>query len=329
MKRKERQRKYEQVDKYSIKEKERYLKDLENSLYNYIRVGVENKQLEELSELESEFQRRYDRLFEMNYIMGEVLEDVSLPEEFKFLLESEQELKEESKQDEKAAIVEVLEAFNKELVEKLQDKWQKVIRDVAYMSHMNMIYNLYEKEKRQQKNERAYDKVTAKYNKLPTIVKSLSVNTRMSFTEICTQFDISEEDLDQLLVRENKYFNLRKKADGVHISLSPSGRKYNGYIISLEKGYSREKMEQLVYKNCNQMVEAIESSLNKGLEFELTLAELSPDRKRTLQYKYHNTVQKVLSDREESYRRLDYRIIKEVRENEIFTCRIGENWAEY
>lgn len=38
MKRKELLRKYDQIEKYNDREKEVYLRDLENSVYNYIRV---------------------------------------------------------------------------------------------------------------------------------------------------------------------------------------------------------------------------------------------------------------------------------------------------
>ena len=78
MKRKELLRKYDQIEKYNDREKEVYLRDLENSVYNYIRVGVENKQLEELNNLEEEFQERSEQMFEMRELTKEALEELKL-----------------------------------------------------------------------------------------------------------------------------------------------------------------------------------------------------------------------------------------------------------
>ena len=311
MKRKELLRKYDQIETYNDREKEVYLRDLENSVYNYIRVGVENKQLEELNNLEEEFQERYEQMFEMRELTKEALEELKLADivssyEHNLLLKRTKESVEEARRDSRSFIEEFVEDIKRELEELLMDKWHKVIKDVAYLSHMSMLYNLYEKQRNQQRIEKAYDIVTARFSNLPDIANCINQNRRMSFTSICKEVHISEDELDELLTQANEYFNVRQKGREVQISLSPSGRKYNRYII-LEKGkYSEEKMEQLLYKNCDKMMNSLEYSLNRGIELEITLEGISYDRERVLKCKYHNTVQKILSKREETYNRSSY-----------------------
>lgn len=311
MKRKELLRKYDQIEKYNDREKEVYLRDLENSVYNYIRIGVENKQLEDLSNLEEEFQERYEQMFEMHELTKEALEDLKLTDivssyEYNFLLKKTKESTEETCRDSRSFIEEFVEDIKRELEELLMDKWHKVIKDVAYLSHMSMLYNLYEKQRNQQRIEKAYDIMTARFGNLPDIANCINQNRRMSFTSICNVVDISEDELDELLTQANEYFNVRQKGKEVQISLSPSGRKYNRYIISGKEKYSEEKMEQLLYKNCDRMMDSLEYSLNRGIELEITLEGISYDRERVLKCKYHNTVQKILSKREETYNRSGY-----------------------
>lgn len=305
MLKKELQRRYAQIDSGNDKEKELYLRNLEKSLYNYIRVGVENKQLEDLSQLEEEFQEKYENMFRMRNIVKDAFEDLNTADRFlhyqrKYLLE----------QREKSSDEYSVQVFTDYLAEEfcglIQDKLEKVIKDVAYLSHMNMLYNLYEREKEQQNVEKTYEQAAARFDKLSDIIEGLSRNRRMSFETICTEFHIPEEELDKLLIRENQYFNIRQKANSIQVSLSPSGRKYNRYIISSKEGYSKEYVEQLLSKNCRRIVDNLEHSWDRGVEYELRLEGVSPDGERVLQYKYHNIVQKLLSEKEETYRR--YRI---------------------
>lgn len=48
--------------------KEVYLKELGDSLHNYIRTGVKNEQLDDLVELEEVFQERYEERFDIQKI---------------------------------------------------------------------------------------------------------------------------------------------------------------------------------------------------------------------------------------------------------------------
>lgn len=79
------------------------------------------------------------------------------------------------------------------------------------------------------KDKHQYDESTNRFNKLPEVTNYIDQNRRAKFTSICEHLHISEDELDELLIRESEYFNFRQKDSEAQISLSPSGRKYNKY----------------------------------------------------------------------------------------------------
>lgn len=124
MKRKELLRKYDQIEKYNDREKEVYLRDLENSVYNYIRVGVENKQLEELNNLEEEFQERYEQMFECSELTKEAigrlkLADIVSSYDIIYFWKGSKESVEEARRDSRSFIEEFVEDIKRELEELL------------------------------------------------------------------------------------------------------------------------------------------------------------------------------------------------------------------
>lgn len=79
------------------------------------------------------------------------------------------------------------------------------------------------------KDKHQYDESTNRVNKLPELTNYIDQLRRVSFTSICEHFCIWEDELDEILVQESEYFNIRQKDNEVQVSLSPSGRKYNKY----------------------------------------------------------------------------------------------------
>ena len=208
------------------------------------------------------------------------------------------------------------------------DKLKKIIKDTAYLSHVNMLYELYEQEERLRREEAEYEKIAEQFQKMADITKSLIKERRMKIERLQQQVDISEKELDNLLDRYEKYFNIRKKKEGIQISLSPIGKKYYDYIMNSQQKYSRNTLEKLVYKNCDKLMESIENSYNRGLEFNLKLEELSPERDRAIQSKYHRLAKKFISEHEEIYTANAY-IINEDKEsvyNEKNRIRIPRQW---
>lgn len=57
-------------------EKERYLREVENSLHKYIRGGVKNKQLDELVKVQVDFQKKYEQMFELQDLLENITEEL-------------------------------------------------------------------------------------------------------------------------------------------------------------------------------------------------------------------------------------------------------------
>ena len=77
-------------------------------------------------------------------------------------------------------------------------------------------------------------------------------------------------------------------------------------------------------------MESLENSYDRGIEFELKLEKISPEKDRALQFKYHRITEKFISEIEDSYSTKNY-IIKEEKEsvhanNEKNRIRIPREW---
>ena len=75
-------------------------------------------------------------------------------------------------------------------------------------------------------------------------------------------------------------------------------------------------------------MESLENSYDRGLEFELKLEEISPEKDRAIQSKYRRLMKKFISENEEVYTVQGY-IINEEKEsvyNEKNRIRIPREW---
>lgn len=294
--------------------KETYLKELGDSIHNYIRTGIKNEQLDDLIELEEVFQERYEKRFDVD----RVVEMISQSSKGKITEIEKSYIQELShrKKEENAFIVTLEQASAQiisTVVDIVCDNLPKVVKDTAYLSHINMLYELYEREEQLRREEEEYDKISREYQKMADISRKLSKQRRMEIEQLERQVDISQEELENLLSQNEKYFNIREKQENIQISLSPQGRKYYDYIKNSQERYSQETLNQLVYKNCNSIMESLENSYDRGMEFELKLEEISPERDRALQFKYHRITEKFISETEDDYTARNY-IIKENKE---------------
>ena len=314
--------------------KEVYLKELGDSLHNYIRTGVKNEQLDDLVELEEVFQERYEERFDIQKIT-EMISQSSKRKVTEIEKRYIQEIKEiDNKTKEKnifkCSIEQASAQIISTVIDILCDKLQNVVRDAAYLSHVNLLYELYEREERLRREEQEYEKISEEYQKMANIASNLSKRRRMEIEQLEKQVNMSQEELEYLLNQNQKYFNIREKQENIQISLSPQGRKYYDYIMNSQEKYSQEALNQFVYKNCNRIMESLENSYDRGIEFELKLEKISPEKDRALQFKYHRITEKFISEIEDSYSTKNY-IIKEEKEsvhanNEKNRIRIPREW---
>lgn len=324
----ERQRISYIIDRNDDDEKEIYLKELGESVHSYIKTGVKNTQLDDLIELEVEFRKKYEERFNVKEI-AELISKLSAERMLQIEKTYWREIEKKKQEiDIKKVSDDIKEVVIEIVYDNVIDKLKKVIKDTAYLSHMNMLYELYEQEERLRREEAEYEKISKQFQKMANITKRLSKERRMKIEQLQQQEDISEKELDNLLNRYEKYFNTREKKESVQISLSPTGKKYYDYIVNLQQKYSRSTLERIIYKNCDKLMEAIENSYNRGLEYDLNLEELSPERDRAIQSKYHRLTKRFISENEEIYTVRAY-IINEEKEsvyNEKNRIRIPREW---
>ncbi|MCI8299642.1 MAG: hypothetical protein HFI69_04705 [Lachnospiraceae bacterium] len=322
------------IDEKDEREKETYLKELGYSVHNYIKTGVKNRQLEAWSDLEEQFFQKYEERFVTEKI-AEQISEFSKDSLIELVKECKEKLTDAAISADKLYDLQWVETSDKIyriMVEKVSCTLNEVIRDTAYLSHMNMLYELYEKEEQLRREKEEYDRISEKYQKMADVLKNLSKQRHMELEQLQKQTNIPQKELEKLLGQYSKFFNMRPKLDGIQISLSPSGKKFFDHVMDVQEKFSRESVNQLIYKNCDAIMESLENSYEGGIEYELKLENLSPEREHALQSKYHGIAQKVISDREEMYHPLSchYVMIKEkesmFKNNEENRFTIPRNW---
>lgn len=306
------------IDEKDEHEKELYLKELGNSVHNYIKTGVKNRQLDELIELEETFNQKYQERFDTRKL-AEQISDFSrnsVCEIVNEYLESNSATTSIIKeQDFSLSSIRASKTYEV-LLENVYNRLDAIVRDTAYLSHMNMLYEIYEKEERLRREEEEYDRISEKYQKMADVLKKLSRQKRMELEQLQEQTDLSRAELENLLGQNTKYFNVRKKSESIQVSLSPSGRKYYDHVMDAQETFSRETLHQIIYKNCDNLMESLENSYENGIEYKLRLEKVPPDRERAIQLKYHTIAQKIISDHEETYPLKNFGIKKESVYNE-------------
>lgn len=182
-------------------EKERYLREVENSLHKYIRGGVKNKQLDELVKVQVDFQKKYEQMFELQDLLENITEELfKINQDEVKKLWIKVEYKDNEEQMLNTILQEELDKNKQKIQENMQNKLKKITKDIAYLSHMNALYDLYEKEEIMRRKEREYEKTSEKYKQLIGIMKNIQDNKRMSFEAIKKE-SISKVDLDNLLMK--------------------------------------------------------------------------------------------------------------------------------
>ena len=66
-------------------------------------------------------------------------------------------------------------------------------------------------------------------------------------------------------------FNIRNKKNVVKVSLSPKGKKFNNYFLNSSRNISNETYNELLYKNCNMLIESLENSCERKVVYQIKL----------------------------------------------------------
>lgn len=307
--------------------KEEYVRELGKSLQNYIRTGVKNNQLGDLLDLEEKFRDRYKERFEINKIIEAIEESSKEKMKASNYLDVEQNAKLDMKnplalQYQKMVIGSVTEILGNEL--------ERVLKDAAYLSHINMLYEIYEQEEKLRNEEKEFAEMSSRFQRLADISEMLSKQRRVELKDLEEQAKISERELFDVLGCCEGYFNIRNTKDKVVISLSPEGKRYRDYISNSKRNYDDETLNQLVYKNCNNIIDCLKKSYNSGMKYEPQLDGLRADSQRAVRHKYFEALRNILDAQEMIYNMDDSADIME-RSEKIYgkhKVRIPREWDE-
>lgn len=291
-------------------QREEYLKELGESLRKYINTGVKNQQLDELLILQVEFRRKYQDCFDVAKIIDAAVEETkgSLEKKNKYIsTEADTTYKRkigeavlsfyDEVSDKKELQNEIFEIFSKNIKNSV---WS-ILKDVAYLSHVNMLYELYEREQKLRIEQKEYEEISKKYQKMAEITKMLSEKKRMELNELERQLNMNEDEVLNILRKNSQMFNIRNKKNILKVSLSPKGKKFNNYFLSLNCNISNETYNELLYKNCNMLIESLENSYERKVVFQIKLEGIETEALRAIEYKYYRTVNKLIADKEDMY----------------------------
>lgn len=229
------------------REKEKYICESASALFRYIRTGSKNIRLEEMVSLEDEFNERYKARMSKAAIKAQIsdLINVSCKDRInKCCMNIITDLKDCEAAGLAEAVKKLTETVHTQITEVLGDSLIELIYDTAYLSHMNMLYELYEKQETLRREEKKYEELSKRYTEMVKIAEMLSKEKRMELLQLCKKMNLTEQQLDALLTECSKFFNLRKKQQGVQISLTADGRKFLEYHLNTGSGISNEKSEE-------------------------------------------------------------------------------------
>lgn len=279
------------------REKEKYIFESASALFGYIRTGSKNILLEEMVSLESEFNERYKVRMSKDAIRTQIYGFIN--DSYKDYMQNccMSAITTEKDGGETAlaeTIKKVIEVVYTKTTEFLGDSLVELIRDTSYLSHMNMLYELYEKQEKLQREEKEYEELSKRFTAMAKIAEMLSKEKRMELIQLRKKMNLTEKQMDALLTEGNSFFNMRKKQQSVQVSLTADGRKFLEYCLKSEGGMSNEKMNGLIYKNCDKLMNAIEISYSREIKYDLQLDGLNPDKEEAIKFKYNRLVDDML-----------------------------------
>ena len=148
-------------------ERDLFIRELEDAVCKYIKTGVKSKQLDQLIDLSMNFHKRYKKCFNTEHLVQhiisenkmEVKKEVLNNTEVITLLLSDAEKSTERKME----LDIVLDMLLKKLGPLLSHELDEMLSQVAWLSHINMLYRIYEKENKLRKEVDEYQKMTAQY----------------------------------------------------------------------------------------------------------------------------------------------------------------------
>ena len=261
-------------------EKEDFLREFGESLRNFIKTGVENKQLEKLVAVKEKFQETFEKRFRIEEILVEISEisvkkTLELVKEKNSALENHGAVPSDGSEMLNCVSEEASKIISIELKNLLEKEFFTSIRDMAYLSHANMLYELYRKETKIRREEKEFEEVSEKCIEMPMIVREINEERRMMLDALGKKMDLEEKKVEKILMSHKKYFNVYEKQDGIQISLSPVGKKFYNYRKNISRQYSNEVVGFASYVKFDNLPPEMERSLQSRYGY--VMKKLRPD----------------------------------------------------
>lgn len=284
-------------------EKNIFIRELEEAVYKYIKTGVKSKQLDKVVDVEEKFQKGYKGCFNIEQFMQDITSESKSE-----VLKNIQEIADFGKSEEPSdvgKVTNIVDVALKKIEILLNGELDKILSEIAYLSHINMLYEMYEKENKLRQEEEEYKKMLACYKPMEEIVKQLRESRRMEARKLQESVKAPVEVIYAAISENPKYFNVKERGETYQISLSPTGKRISRQVEDATKVYSQEALDRLMYKNCYGVMEGLEKTFrNKSgriIEGNIRFEGVSPENERTLQSKYRQVARKVLENEEELY----------------------------
>ena len=281
-------------------EKDLVVRELEEAVHKYIKTGVKSKQLDKVVDVEVKFQKGYKGCFDVERLIQTITSESK-----KEVLKSAQLAVTSEGKSVTRELDSIIDVVLKKVEPLLNGELDKMLSEVAYLSHINMLYEMYEKESKLRQEEQEYRKILSQYESMEKIVKQLRESRRMEVRKLQDAVKAPVQVVYATISENPKYFNIKERGDTYQISLSPAGRRISGHAIDAAIMYSQETLDHLIYKNCYSAMEGLEKTFSnktgRVVEGNIKFEGVSPEKKRALQSKYHQVTRKVLEEDEEAY----------------------------
>lgn len=281
-------------------EKDLVVRELEEAVHKYIKTGVKSKQLDKVVDIEVKFQKGYKGCFNVERLMQTITSESK-----KEVLKNAQLTAVSERKSATRELDSIIDVVLEKVEPLLNYELDKMLNEVAYLSHINMLYEMYEKESKLRQEEQEYRKMVAQYESMEKIVKQLRESRRMEVRKLQEAVKAPAQVVYAAISENPKYFNIKERGDTYQISLSPAGRRISGHAIDAAIMYSQETLDRLIYKNCYSAMEGLEKTFSnktgRVVEGNIKFEGVSPEKKRALQSKYHQVTRKVLEEDEEAY----------------------------
>lgn len=281
-------------------EKDLVVRELEEAVHKYIKTGVKSKQLDKVVDIEVKFQKGYKGCFNVERLMQTITSESK-----KEVLKNAQLTAVSERKSATRELDSIIDVVLEKVEPLLNYELDKMLNEVAYLSHINMLYEMYEKESKLRQEEQEYRKMVAQYESMEKIVKQLRESRRMEVRKLQEAVKAPTQVVYAAISENPKYFNIKERGDTYQISLSPAGRRISGHAIDATIMYSQETLDHLIYKNCYSAMEGLEKTFSnktgRVVEGNIKFEGVSSEKKRALQSKYHQVTRKVLEEDEEAY----------------------------